>query len=241
MPRKGHTETSALPCIAYRGHSWFAWCRRRGRKGRKPIPLDARRMRGFRVDFRPMVSILTTKSSQKHRQCRAGRSGPRNTTAGREKMPSLARGGKSRFPSGNILARCVMKNGEVGKSRLVSFIFILLGSSILGCGCNFGDAPTMTTEYQAVFLDSGQIFFGKIENVGSKYPLLKDVYYIQRQEDTTTKQVRDTLIKRGNELHAPDIMYLNARHITVIESVTPNSKVYQLIKDAKSQKTSSTP
>ena len=39
-----------------------------GRTSIHPIPLDARRMRGFRVDPRPMVSILTAKDRWKLRQ-----------------------------------------------------------------------------------------------------------------------------------------------------------------------------
>jgi len=87
----------------------------------------------------------------------------------------------------------------------------------------------------AVFMDNGQVFFGKMERAGSPYPLLRDVYYIGRQASPDGKEVKNILIKRGNEWHAPDYMYINSSHIVVIEPVAANSRVAQLIKDAKNQ------
>jgi hypothetical protein len=95
---------------------------------------------------------------------------------------------------------------------------------------------SLNTEYQAVFLDNGQAFFGKLENADSDYPLLKDVFYIQRLVNKETNEVKNTLVKRGSEWHAPDQMYINSKHIVLIEPVTPNSKVAELITEAKTQK-----
>jgi len=111
----------------------------------------------------------------------------------------------------------------------------LLAASLLflqGCG---EKKPTFSTEYQAVFMDNGQIFFGKMEGAGSPYPLLKEVYYIGKQASPDGKEVKTMLIKRGNEWHSPDSMYLNSRHIVIIESVGAGSRVAQLIKEAKNQ------
>jgi hypothetical protein len=87
-----------------------------------------------------------------------------------------------------------------------------------------------------VFLDNGQIFFGKLDNAGSDYPLLRDIFYVQSQQNPETKQVKSILIKRGNEWHGPDMMYINSKHIIVIEPVSPDSRVAQLIKEAKEKK-----
>jgi hypothetical protein len=94
----------------------------------------------------------------------------------------------------------------------------------------------LSTEYQAVFLDNGQAFFGKMENADAPYPSLKDVFYIQRLVNKDTNEVKNTLVKRGSEWHGPDQMYISARHIVLIEPVSPGSKVAELIKEAKSQK-----
>ena len=116
----------------------------------------------------------------------------------------------------------------------VVLIFILV-TIILGCA----EKPkiALTSDYQAVFLDNGQAFFGKLENGDSPYPLLKDVFYIQQLVNKETNEVKNTLVKRGSEWHGPDRMYINARHIVLIEPVSPESKVAQLIKEAKAKKT----
>jgi hypothetical protein len=130
--------------------------------------------------------------------------------------------------------------------QLICWLFIILICSFVTNGCSKegtsivnaepGEVLKINTEYQSVFLDNGQVFFGKLENAGSKYPSLKDVYYIQSQEDPATKQVNNVLTKRGSELHGPDVMYINASHVIMIESVTSGSKVAQLIQEAKAKK-----
>ncbi len=106
--------------------------------------------------------------------------------------------------------------------------------SLLLSGCGKGK-PSFTTEYQAVFMDNGQVFFGKVENSGSSYSLLRDVFYIGRQASPDGKEARNILIKRGNEWHAPDYMYINRQHIVVVEPVSSSSRVAQLIKEARTQ------
>jgi hypothetical protein len=131
-------------------------------------------------------------------------------------------------------------------ARLIPCLVMILICTCAAAGCSKGgtqtasaepgEAPKISTEYQAVFLDNGQAFFGKLEGAGSKYPLLKEVYYIQSQQDAATKQVNSVLTKRGSELHGPDVMYINASHILLVESVTPGSNVGQLIQEAKAKK-----
>lgn len=99
-------------------------------------------------------------------------------------------------------------------------------------GCSKGSIG-ITTEYQAVFMDNGQVFFGKMEQADSTCPLLRDVYYIGRQTSPDGKEARNILVKRGNEWHGPEYMYINKQHIVVIEPVSATSRVAQLIKEAK--------
>jgi hypothetical protein len=115
----------------------------------------------------------------------------------------------------------------------------LLAVLALFSGCSGG--VKFPTEYQAVFLDNGQVYFGKVSDIGSSdtasaYLLLKDVYYIQRLEDEDKKEVKNVLVKRGNELHGPEFMRINSHHVVLIEPVSPDSKVAQLIREAKATK-----
>jgi hypothetical protein len=139
-----------------------------------------------------------------------------------------------------------MKKHHVPQSKSIRFGLLgilFLIPMISGCsdksmipGSVVKEKISLSTEYQAVFLDNGQAFFGKLENADSEYPLLKDVFYIQRLVNKDTNEVKNTLIKRGSEWHAPDQMYINAKHIVLIEPVNPKSKVAELITEAKTQK-----
>ena len=100
----------------------------------------------------------------------------------------------------------------------------------LGCG---GSDLNFPTDYQAVFLDNGQVFFGKLSDPGSPYLTLREVYYVQTLVEEDKKKSANILIKRGSEWHNPEFMRINTRHVVVIEPVGPDSRVAQLIKEAK--------
>ncbi len=114
---------------------------------------------------------------------------------------------------------------------LLLFAFLAALSPFMGCG---GNDLNFSTEYQAVFLDNGQVFFGKLSDVGSPYLTLRDVYYVQTLVEREKKEPANILVKRGSEWHNPDFMRINNRHVLVIEPVGSDSRVAQLIKEAKS-------
>jgi hypothetical protein len=121
------------------------------------------------------------------------------------------------------------------KGQIVWFVVLLAGLS----ACDRGGrqiGPEITTPYAAVLLDNGNIYYGKLVNAGSSFPELTDVYYIQSQVNQETKAVTSVLVRRGSEWHGPDRMFLNERHIVLIEPVGPSSKVAQLIEADKQSK-----
>lgn len=90
-------------------------------------------------------------------------------------------------------------------------------------------APELSTPYHAVALMNGQVYFGRIETLGTDYTVLRDVFYIQQRENPATKQVASVLIKRGGEWHAPDRMIINRAQVLLIEPVKEDSQVAKLI------------
>jgi hypothetical protein len=94
---------------------------------------------------------------------------------------------------------------------------------------------SLTTPYQAVLLNNGTAYFGRLEGLGTPFPVLRDVFYVQNAMDPQTKVVSNNLIKRGKEWHQPDRMILNANMIVLVEPVSPDSRVAQLISLAKDQ------
>ncbi|TAL50182.1 hypothetical protein EPN81_03475 [Patescibacteria group bacterium] len=99
-----------------------------------------------------------------------------------------------------------------------------------------GETIISTGEYQAVFLDNGQVYFGKLERSRSEFYTLTDVFYLQSGvavEQTTSL----ALTKLGSEAHGPeDKMQVNKEHILFIEDMKDDSKVVQAIQQYKSSK-----
>jgi hypothetical protein len=89
-----------------------------------------------------------------------------------------------------------------------------------------------TQGYQAVLLDNNQVYYGQLTGLNTDYPVLTDVFYVQTAVNQETKQASNILLKRGKEWHAPDKMLLSARHIIMVEPVTPGSAVAKLIQQA---------
>jgi len=113
---------------------------------------------------------------------------------------------------------------------------LLLVLSAVGLGAwqlRKPSVPPLSTPYQAVLLTNGSVFYGHLEGLGTAYPILKEVYYIQTGVDSATKQPTSVLLRRGQEWHGPDQMLINAAQILLVEPVTPNSRVAQLIADAR--------
>ncbi len=121
------------------------------------------------------------------------------------------------------------------KKIVASFFFVAVLIAAVACEKSRPQGPEITTPYAAVLLDNNQVYFGKLANAGSPFPELTDVYYIQSQVNQETKAVSNTLIRRGNEVHGPDRMFLNERHIIKIEPVGASSKVAQLIAEYKNK------
>ena len=109
------------------------------------------------------------------------------------------------------------------------FFMLLL---VLLSGCGSSDDLQFPTEYQAVFLDNGQVFFGRLQKTKSDFLLFRDVFYIKHEVDKEQKESRNLLLKRGMELHGPEFMRINSRHVVIIEPVAPDSRVFQLIMQA---------
>jgi hypothetical protein len=130
------------------------------------------------------------------------------------------------------------------KSSLIKhlslFLLILAGSLVSAChmGKSAVEVPASAAidsqRYYAVLLTNGAVYFGKLEGLGSPWPVLTNVFYVQAGPvDPNTKQPSGmVLIQRGHELHGPDRMILNEKSIVFVEPVGADSRVAQLIKQA---------
>ena len=122
-----------------------------------------------------------------------------------------------------------------------SLAVLIVGLLVGGLGgwyfaCQRAGEPRFNVPFQTILLDTGQLYYGKISGLGTPYPVIRDVYYIQSTTTPETKQVTNVLIRRGNEWHGPDYTVVNARHVVMIEPVGANSKVAQLIAEQEAKK-----
>jgi hypothetical protein len=91
---------------------------------------------------------------------------------------------------------------------------------------------------QAVFIDNGQVYFGKINSVNSKFLDLRDIYYlnvnqqVQPNQDNKQPQNNITLVKLGCELHGPvDQMIINREHVTFWENLKDDGQVTKAVNE----------
>jgi competence protein ComGC len=92
---------------------------------------------------------------------------------------------------------------------------------------------------QAVFLANGQVYFGKIQSVNKEYVSLKQIYYLNVNQQVQPNQKSDTtdssnqsvsLVKLGCELHGPtDQMIINRDQVTFWENLKTDGQVTKAI------------
>jgi len=91
---------------------------------------------------------------------------------------------------------------------------------------------------QAVFLNTGQVYFGNIKSLNSKYFVLTNIYYLQTANQTGSNNANPkvTLVKLGCELHEPyDQMVINADQVTFWENLQDNGQVAQAVSTFEKQ------
>lgn len=96
-----------------------------------------------------------------------------------------------------------------------------------------------SSKLQAVFLNSGQVYFGNIRTLNNQYFVLGNVYYLQSASNstdskTTTQNSNISLVKLGCELHQPyDQMVINRDQVTFWENLKSDGQVAKAVADFK--------
>lgn len=160
-----------------------------------------------------------------------------NDVAGMEEAPRHSR----------IRKMCSACYPESLKGWIIFLLVLVIVWQVL---VSFGLVPSLTFpavdrgKYQAVFLTSGQVYFGHMKEVNSSYAVLEDIYYLQVNQElqpSTSKQQQISLIKLGNEIHGPeDEMFVPKSQIIFWENMKVDSTVVQAIAEAKKQAAAAT-
>lgn len=100
-----------------------------------------------------------------------------------------------------------------------------------------------SSKLQAIFLNTGQVYFGSIKSLNNSYVVLSNIYYLQSSNSTSSNSSSAnnnnqnlSLVKLGCELHAPyDQMVINANEVTFWENLQTNGQVAKAIDQFKQQ------
>jgi hypothetical protein len=140
------------------------------------------------------------------------------------------------------------KNGKFKKIKSakwlnVASIALLFGITVIIIGlllqialsdANKEEKYIDNTKMQAVFLNNGQVYFGKITELNSKYVNMGNIYYLrvnqQVQPGRQPSQNDVSLVKLGCELHGPqDLMTINREQVTFWENLKDDGQVTKAI------------
>ena len=144
---------------------------------------------------------------------------------------------------------------DSGKGGFFKWVIILIIIAVIIVGglwlisryskFNVLNISSTRTDWQAVFLTNGQVYFGKVAKETDDELVLTEIYYLQitqplqRSSDQNQQQQGQNelaLVKLGNELHGPkDMMYINKDHVLFTEDLKGDSKVVKAIEDSKNQ------
>jgi hypothetical protein len=93
---------------------------------------------------------------------------------------------------------------------------------------------------QAVFLSTGQTYFGKITDITKDTLILEDIYYLKTgtvdKSGNPTAGTDMSLVKLGSDLHAPqDRMVIERKNLSFWENLKSDGQVSKTIKSYKQQ------
>ncbi len=130
--------------------------------------------------------------------------------------------------------------------RILSVVLLVLSALIVGLvalylatGDTSGEQKYVDkNKYQAVFLNGGQVYFGKIRTLNTKYVTLDNIYYLRvnqqvqpNQSSSSTAAQDVSLAKLGCELHGPtDAMVINREQVLFWENLKDDGQVVTAVK-----------
>lgn len=134
------------------------------------------------------------------------------------------------------------KWGRIGVVLAVVVVAVLLIAATLLAVSSNGDNGHSQYKYvntgklQAVFLNTGQVYFGNLKTITDKYFVLTNIYYLQtasngNSSSSSASNSSVTLVKLGCELHEPyDQMVINSSQVTFWENLQDNGQVAKAVK-----------
>jgi len=127
-----------------------------------------------------------------------------------------------------------------------SFLLLIVFAELVAAGMflwisskNNAVPVPASDKYQAVFLQNGQVYFGKLE-VNGEWLSLREIYYLQvpsaLQQGSGNANQNFQLVKLGTELHGPeDAMHLPREAVNFWENLKDDSQAVRAIRTYQQQ------
>ncbi len=170
------------------------------------------------------------------------------TNSGQTPRPAAASAASDKSSLASQLTHPSLGSKLVVAITVVAAVAVMVALSLSIFGGN--KSLVKSDKYQAVFLDNGQVYFGKLSSVNKDYVRLTDIYYLQVQQQVqpvqrngndsgnqNQPQAQISLAKLGNELHGPeDEMFILRSKIVFWENLKDDGQVVRAITDYKNGK-----
>lgn len=136
-----------------------------------------------------------------------------------------------------------MRTASVALLFCITILVLALTSFIVRGGPASESQFVNSNKMQAVFLNGGQVYFGRIGALNPKFMRVSDIYYLrvnqQVQPDGQAAQNSNqgvSLVKLGCELHGPeDSMIINQDQVIFWENLKDDGQVAKAVADYKKQ------
>lgn len=146
-----------------------------------------------------------------------------------------ASGSTKKSKSSDKKAKALRLGGGVLGLLVLVLVVAVIGVIAFG-GKNTEAQYVDETKLQAVFLQTGQVYFGKIDKdkvTGNSF-VMNDIYYLQTSNTGAAAQQSSntnvSLVKLGCELHAPrDQMVINRDQVTFWENLNESGQVAKAV------------
>jgi len=124
---------------------------------------------------------------------------------------------------------------RLARRQLLTVIGIALFAVLLTLGSYWyrhrNDQAVLTDRYQIVYLLTGQVYFGKLQNTSGEYLTLTNVYMLQDQKDSAADTDNTSnILQVSRQVYGPDdSMAIRADQVQFWQNLRPDSKVAQAI------------
>lgn len=129
-----------------------------------------------------------------------------------------------------------------GRGLIVILCGIIAFLALTFIGIIFFNPQLNANVFYAVFLDNGQVYFGRITKQTSTEVVLNNVFYLKASTDLSTQSTKElpdanlALVKLGQELYKPqDKMIINKDHVLFLEEMGSNSEIMNAIEKYENQ------